>query len=126
EADAAVPDSDLRERLREAHMRQTIRAAQKQGFEKIAVVCGAWHGPALANLSEATADAAKADATVLKGLTKTKVLATWVPWTHGRLASRTGYGAGVESPGWYQHLWSSTDEIAIRWMTKIAHLLRGE
>src|SRR5581483_10221905 len=33
---------DLR---REAHMRQTIRAAQKEGFERIAVVCGAWHAP---------------------------------------------------------------------------------
>ena len=121
EADAAAPNPDPRETQREAHMRQTIRAVQKEGYERIAIVCGAWHGPALINLPPA-----KNDAAILKGLTKTKVLATWVPWTHGRLASRTGYGAGVESPGWYQHLWSSTDEIAIRWMTKIAHLLRGE
>lgn len=126
EADAALPNPDPREAHREAHMRQTIRAAQKDGFEKIAVVCGAWHGPALVNLPPATDAVAKADAVSLKGLTKIKVHATWVPWTHGRLASRTGYGAGVESPGWYQHLWSTTDEIAIRWMTKIAHLLRGE
>ena len=33
--------------LREAYMRQTIRAAQKEGFQNIAVVCGAWHTPAL-------------------------------------------------------------------------------
>lgn len=121
EADAALPNPDPREALREAHMRQTIRAAQKEGRERVAVICGAWHGPALVDLSSG-----KADAALLKGLARTKVQATWVPWTHGRLASRTGYGAGVESPGWYQHLWSSSDEIAIRWMTKIAHLLRGE
>src|SRR5512143_2860133 len=32
-----------RETIREAHMRATLRAAQKEGFERIAVVCGAWH-----------------------------------------------------------------------------------
>ncbi len=38
-----------REARREAHMRQSIRAAQKEGFERIAVVCGAWHAPVLAD-----------------------------------------------------------------------------
>ena len=32
---------------------------------------------------------------------------TWVPWTHGRLASWQGYGAGVSSPGWYHHLFTA-------------------
>ena len=32
-------------------MRKTIRAAQKQGRERIAVVCGAWHVPALAEMA---------------------------------------------------------------------------
>jgi hypothetical protein len=31
-----------REDLREAYMRQSIRAADREGFERIAVVCGAW------------------------------------------------------------------------------------
>ena len=38
--------------------------------------------------------------------------ATWVPWTHGRLASASGYGAGIESPGWYR---SSLDSRRTRW-----------
>ncbi len=37
-----------RELRREAYMRQTIRAALKRGRERVAVVCGAWHAPALA------------------------------------------------------------------------------
>ncbi|MHB9108885.1 MAG: DUF5682 family protein [Armatimonadota bacterium] len=113
--------------LREAHMRQTIRAAQAEGFTNIAVVCGAWHGPALAEMPPA-----KADAELLKGLPKLKVEATWVPWTYGRLTSWSGYGAGIDSPGWYHHLWESGQKqltatrMAIAWLTKVAHFLREE
>jgi hypothetical protein len=119
------PDPDPVEAQREAWMRQTIRAAQKEGFERIAVVCGAWHAPALADLG-----GAKADAALLKGLPKVKVQATWVPWTHGRLAYQSGYGAGIESPGWYEHLWRTgaascgPTEVAVRWMARVARLLR--
>lgn len=109
---------DLR---REACMRQTIRTARKEGFERIAVVCGAWHTPALADMPPA-----KKDAETLKGLPKVKVQATWVPWTYDRLAWWSGYGAGVTSPGWYDHLWSCADGVAIQWMTKVARLLRDE
>lgn len=113
------------ELLREAHMRQTLRAAQKEQFGNIAVVCGAWHGPALAEMPSA-----KHDAALLKGLPKAKVASTWIPWTHGRLTIASGYGAGVESPGWYQHLWSlrsaSTETVAVHWMARVAKLLRDE
>ncbi len=37
----------LQEAQREAHMRQCVREAQKAGHQRIAVVCGAWHVPAL-------------------------------------------------------------------------------
>ena len=43
-----------------------------------------------------------------EGLPKVKVQATWVPWTYGRLAYHSGYGAGIESPGWYEHLWQAS------------------
>jgi Family of unknown function (DUF5682) len=111
---------DRREALREAHMRQTIRQAQKDGFTKIAIVCGAWHTPALVP----PLAAAKTDAALLKGLPKTKVSATWVPWTYERLTFQSGYGAGVESPGWYEHLWQVNDRPSERWLVKIARLLR--
>lgn len=119
-----------REAKREAYMRQTIRAAQKEGKARIAVVCGAWHAPALTDLSDA-----KADTATLKGLPKTKVQTTWVPWTYGRLAMSSGYGAGIESPGWYHHLWqagisnqpsAAAAQITISWMTRVARLLRQQ
>jgi hypothetical protein len=112
---------DRVEALREAWMRRTIRSAQRDGFERIAVVCGAWHAPALEQDGSA-----KEDEALLKGLPKRKIAATWTPWTYGRLSLSSGYGAGIESPGWYQHLWESPDDPSIRWMTRVARLLREE
>ena len=108
---------------REAWMRQTLREAQKQGHERIAAVCGAWHAPALA-----TMPTAKSDAEILRGLPKVSVAATWLPWTHRRLTFASGYGAGVHSPGYYEHLWTlpHADGVATLWMTRVAHLLRAE
>lgn len=112
---------DEEEALREAHMRQGIRTAEGEGFARIAVVCGAWHTPALAQR-----DDAKGDAALLSKLPRTKVAATWIPWTNSRLAWRSGYGAGVGSPGWYEHLWTTTDRMGVRWMSRAAQLLRSE
>jgi hypothetical protein len=114
-----------REARREAHMRQAIREARKERYEQIAVVCGAWHAPALADMPPAREDAA-----LLKGLPKRKVVATWIPWTYSRLALASGYGAGIESPGWYDFLWTLSGgrkgNVATHWLTKVARLLRGE
>jgi hypothetical protein len=112
-----------REARREAHMRETIRAAQKEGFQKIAVVCGAWHAPALVTMPPV-----KHDAALLKGLPKRKVVSTWIPWTYSRLSLASGYGAGIQSPGWYDFLWSSKNRetISIRWLSRVARLLREE
>jgi len=113
--------SDLspREAQREAHMRQMIRAAAKEGYERIAVVCGAWHVPALRNMPSV-----KHDTDLLKNLPKAKVEATWTPWTYGRLAFESGYGAGVQAPGWYHHLWRTPAKASLAWITDAVHLLR--
>ncbi len=117
------PETDLRERRREAHMRRAIRAAQDEGHRSIAVICGAWHAPALAVDSwPAPAD----DDSLLASLPHSKVAATWVPWTYGRLSRDSGYGAGIESPGWYDHLWTAPDQVVGRWLTRVARLLRDE
>lgn len=114
------PQAQLREDRREAQMRKVLRAVIKQGPRSIAVVCGAWHAPALSGkLPPATKDNA-----LLRGLPKTKISMAWVPWTHSRLGLWSGYGAGVESPGWYHHLFSATDQVIERWMTKAATVLR--
>lgn len=118
-AEAGPPPDD--EARREAHMRQTIRAAEAAGFARIAVVCGAWHAPALAHREDAAGDAM-----LLAELPRTEVVATWIPWTNSRLASRTGYGAGIASPGWYAHLWAAPDRVSVRWLAHVARLLRAE
>lgn len=115
------PERNLREERREAWMRQTLRAAEREGFQRIAVVCGAWHTPALLERPDT-----KADAETLRGLPKQKVTATWIPWTYSRIARASGYGAGVNSPAWYEHLWNHEDRIVASWMTRAAQLFRAE
>nr|WP_266659555.1 DUF5682 family protein [Streptomyces sp. NBC_00237]MCX5204728.1 DUF5682 family protein [Streptomyces sp. NBC_00237] len=111
-----------RDLVREAYMRIQLRAAKKEFGDEIAVVCGAWHVPALAGRPPTLT----ADRALLKGLPKVKAELTWVPWTHRRLARHSGYGAGIDSPGWYGHLFGAADRPVARWMTKVAGLLRDE
>ncbi|WP_328932853.1 MULTISPECIES: DUF5682 family protein [unclassified Streptomyces] len=111
-------DRDL---VREAYMRLQVRAAQREFEDDVAVVCGAWHVPALRQKASVAADRA-----LLKGLPKVKADLTWVPWTHRRLSRASGYGAGIDSPGWYGHLFGAPDRPVERWMTKVAGLFREE
>jgi hypothetical protein len=111
--------------LREAYMRETLRNTIKQGYQRVAVVCGAWHAPVLRaeELPRYTRD----DKARLKGLGKVKTEATWVPWTYERLARQSGYGAGVLSPAWYELLFEEPHErVVTHWMVRAAHLLRAQ
>ncbi len=118
--EASAVELTQREARREASMRKIIRAAVKE-HPRVAVVCGAWHAPALQDLKGAGADNA-----LLKSMLKTRVRSTWIPWTHGRLAMRSGYGAGVYSPGWYEHLWRRPNGASTAWVARAAHLMRDE
>ncbi|WP_425147170.1 DUF5682 family protein [Deinococcus sp.] len=114
-----------RDALREAQMRETIRAAQKGGG-RVAVVCGAWHAPALTPEvleQEKRADPERIKAH-LKAVPKVRAALTLVPWTHGRLTLHSGYGAGVQSPGWYEHLFAGRPHVSAEWLTRSARLLR--
>ena len=103
-------------------MRHTLRKAIAEGHERVAVVCGAWHVPALSQ----PLPSAAVDARTLRGLPRVKVGVSWVPWTHRRLASATGYGAGVRSPGWYAHVFRHPGPAGIsRWFVSAARLLRA-
>ena len=121
----SYPDSDIVEDLqefrREASMRKLIRKAQKEGHERIAVICGAWHVPALMFPPKV-----KEDSKALKSLPKVKVKVTWVPWTYRRMSVGSGYSAGVESPGFYEHLWEGHQNQASFWLSKVAQALRSE
>ena len=117
------PDDDLGNRRREAAMRRVLRAVLKAEHERVAFVCGAYHAPVL---HPDVHPSVASDNALLKGLPKVKVAATWAPWTAGRLARASGYGAGVTSPGWYEHLFTTTDDVVARWMVRVAGALRAE
>jgi hypothetical protein len=109
------------EMLREAWMRRVIRETQREVLGAVAVVCGAWHAPVLANPPKVSGGNE-----LLKGLPKCKVGATWVPWTFLRLCSASGYGAGIDSPGWYEHIWRHRSDplLTARWMANVGRVLR--
>jgi len=117
----AQEEPDPRDAVREAHMRKVLRRTVKDGYQRIAVVCGAWHVPALQDLPSAAADDR-----LLRGLPKVKATFTWIPWTYGRLAYTSGYGAGIQSPGWYDHLFTCGGQPVERWLAKAAAVLRDE
>ena len=116
---------------REAWMRKVLRAAIKDQPEaRIAVVCGAWHAPAL--VPEAFPPVSR-DRPLVTGLPRTKVAAAWTPWTSARLSYASGYGAGVAAPGWYQHLFDHLSgdrrdprELVTSWLVRVARTLREE
>ncbi len=100
------------ERLREDHMRRTLAAAGPNA----AVVCGAWHAPALREKPGAKAK-----------LPKVKVAATLVPWTYERLTRLSGYGAGAPSPAFYDQLWTTpAEEVTRHWLLTVARLMRED
>ena len=117
--EALPAHTSRRDLVREAWMRRMIRAAQKEPFERIAVICGAWHVPALENMPKV-----KDDNELLKGLPKVKAECTWIPWTYDRLTFRSGYGAGIDAPGWYHYLWHHPEDDGTWWVSRIAALLR--
>ncbi len=127
-------DHDWENQRREAAMRRVLRAAIKEGRHRVAVVCGAYHAPVL---HPDAFPPVSHDNRLLAKLPRTKVAATWAPWTSDRLAVASGYGAGVTSPGWYQHLfltWEEQDRqpedhrdlVVAGWLTRVARALRDE
>lgn len=121
---STYPDAIDEETMRrEAYMREQLRKATKAGFERIAVIVGAWHGPAIADTFTRRASTDKA---LLKGLPKVKVKAAWIPWSYPRLSRNSGYGAGVVSPAWYELLFTHSSSATERWMVAAAQLLRKE
>lgn len=120
-ADGPRDDDDARE----ACMRAEIAAALARTTGPVAAVVGAWHAPALRGGPR------PGDKEHLKAAKKgIKVQATWVPWTDARLTMRSGYGAGIVSPGWYRTLWEarglrSGRALAIRWQGRVARALRA-
>lgn len=115
---AEFPEKDAYHLCRESAMRLTLAQWQAE-YERLAVVCGAWHLPALQSDFDLDADRAR-----LQDLRSTPMQAAWVPWTQGRLSLASGYGAGVASPGWYAHLFDCPDQTLERWLVRVGQILR--
>ena len=86
--------------LREAHMMRMIHEAKKAGHQRIAVVTGAYHVPAL----EGGGCTALTDGE-LEALPRREARLTPMPYSYYRLTTRAGYGAGNRAPAYYEMLW---------------------
>ena len=109
---------------REAYMRLQIRKALTETDGCVAVVCGAWHAPALRDFPKVSDDSRR-----VGKAPKTKTDATWTPWSDRHLAFASGYGAGVPSPGWYRFIWRHGHDaggLTASWQSRVGRLLRGE
>jgi hypothetical protein len=120
---AEMKNEDANEK-REAYMREELRKVLNDMYTNVAVICGAWHGPAI-NKYNTTA---KEDAKILKAIPKSKIkiATTWIPWTNERLSLYSGYGAGIYAPGWYEHLWNTHEDVEIKWLINVAKIFRSK
>ena len=121
----AIPDDSPREVQREAYMRLQIADAVKKTDGPVAVICGAWHLPGLKAKVSQKDDKARLKTLPAK-LPAKRVNSTWIPWTSPRLASGSGYSAGVSAPMWYRHLWrfGQNEASLARWLALVAEQLR--
>ncbi len=110
---------------REAFMRQALRQAQKDGYARIAVVCGAWHAPVLGG---EPLKKAGADKQLIAALPKprTKIRSAWIPWSYPRLALQSGYGAGILSPAWYELRFEQAEAAILHFLSRASRLLREQ
>lgn len=110
------PDSD-ENKWREDYMKNEIKRYSKKGYERIAVVCGAFHIPALKqnkNQSKST----------LKKVKTGKTESIWIPWSYERLTLDNAYGAGVHHPTWYEALFRQGSDAGQHWIARAISIIR--
>ncbi len=110
---------------REAYMRTCIKKFIDQGYQKIVVVCGAFHAPVLH--AEAIQNHIKSDKKLLTEIkSKEQTTATWIPWTNYRLSTSSGYQSGIISPAWFEFLYLNIEDAPLKWFAMAAEILRKE
>jgi Family of unknown function (DUF5682) len=113
-----------RDLLREAHMRRCIRdVLQSHPADRVAVVCGAMHVPALTDDLPALTD------DQLTALPRVETLLTLMPYSYPRLSAQSGYGAGNHAPLYFQRLYEQAkagkrDELPSQWLSELTHAMR--
>jgi hypothetical protein len=113
--------------VREAYMRRCIREVLAAGHaaERVVVVCGAFHAPAL------THDLAPMDDKAVKALPRVATRLTLMPYSYARLSSQSGYGAGNHAPAYYQKLFEERrdgrkERLGPRFLAELAQNMRRE
>lgn len=119
---SGVPPRDLG---RETHMRRCIEARAE---ERLAIVVGAFHAPALldppllfASLDEGASDSDDEE-----------VVTSLIPYSHDLLDSRSGYPAGIRDPRWQHHVWralsgeAEMDAVVSRFVVEIGADIRSQ
>lgn len=102
-------------KLRENYMKDQIKKAFAEDFDRIAVICGAYHVPELENYSASTK------------ISKPKMIKTkaaWIPWSYHKMKQESGYGAGIAHPTWYRAIFLHQDQAPIYWITRAGQILR--
>ncbi len=86
---------------REAYMRREIQKAIDEGYapEKIAVIVGAYHAPAMMSGEPAMTDEE------LAALPRIPGKLTLMPYSYFKLSSQSGYGAGNHAPSYFELMW---------------------
>jgi hypothetical protein len=111
--------------VREAYMRCCIREVLARGHqpEKVLVVCGAFHAPAL------TADLPAMTDAEVRALPRADASLTLMPYSYYRLSSQSGYGAGNHAPAYFERLYEErqagrADRLGARFLSELCHALR--
>ena len=108
-------------------MRRCIREVLtgKHQPERVLVVCGAFHAPALTHDREPMSDKQ------VKALPKVKTSLTLMPYSYYRLSSQSGYGAGNHAPAYFQQLYEERlaghkERLGARFLSELAQHMRRE
>ena len=111
--------------VREAYMRRCIREVLAKGHkpDKVLVVCGAFHAPALIESLPAMTDRE------VKVLPRVDASLTLMPYSYFRLSSQSGYGAGNHAPAYFQRLFEArrageADGLSATFLSELCHAMR--
>ncbi|REK76756.1 DUF5682 family protein [Paenibacillus paeoniae] len=122
-----APQEAAYNEIRESYMRRKIHEAIASGHlpEKIVVLSGAHHTPALALSLPAMTDEE------LAKLPRKSAKMTLMPYSYYKLSSHSGYGAGNQAPAYFELLWrcmqeGELDSLPALYLSSVASRMREE
>lgn len=122
----SAPQEAAYNELREAYMRRSIQNAIREGHrpERIVVVAGAHHAPALDLAYPVMTDEQ------LNLLPKLSTKLTLMPYSYYKLSSHSGYGAGNQAPAYFELFWQclrkgELNKLPALYVSQVASHLRN-